>query len=279
MTIYSQRDIAWKSLLMGSGNIGNYGCLITCIGMLCNLTPKEVNEKIKSVKGYEGNMVIWGKLSTAIPGLSFIKRVKSYNNSDVLANLPCAVEVDGSPIGGDKHWVLYIGNKKMLDPWTGTERPTSAYTPVGYAVMKFDIQGNSGDTINNMEKLPKDSVVRDILNGLNGKTSDDEVQAYIGSNKNIYEIVVDNCNGNENFNGTWIKPAVDKATKPLNEKITILEKKIEELEASPSTTPEDSSSEPTDDSTPTTPETNTEPTIFQVLGRWFAKIWDYVIKK
>ena len=135
MTIYSQRDIKWKDEKMGSGTIGQYGCLITCISMLRDVDPKQTNKDIKSVDGYSGNFVIWEALDK-ISGLDFVKRVKVYENDEVAKNLPCLVEVNGAPIGGTTHWVLYVGNQKMIDPWDGKEKPTSSYKPIGYAVIK-----------------------------------------------------------------------------------------------------------------------------------------------
>lgn len=135
MTIYSQRDAKWKDEKMGSGTIGQYGCLITCISTLRDIDPSKTNKDIKSVDGYSGNFVIWEALDK-ISGLDFVKRVKVYENDEVAKNLPCLVEVNGAPIGGTTHWVLYIGNQKMIDPWDGKEKPTSSYKPIGYAVVK-----------------------------------------------------------------------------------------------------------------------------------------------
>ena len=120
---------------MGDGTIGNFGCLITCISMLRDIDPKQTNLDIKTVGGYSGNFVIWEALDK-ISGLDFIKRVRVYENEEVAKNLPCLVEVNGAPIGGTTHWVLYIGNQKCWDPWDGTEKPTSSYKPIGYAVVK-----------------------------------------------------------------------------------------------------------------------------------------------
>lgn len=138
MNIFSQRDTRWKNITLGTkGTIGEYGCTITCIAMILGTTPDVVNERIKSVNGYaDGNLVIWAKLEEAFPGIK-IKRVWTYDNADVLANVPnVLVEVDGKPIGGYRHWVVFIGNKKLIDPWDGLEGPTSEYPdPKSYCVI------------------------------------------------------------------------------------------------------------------------------------------------
>lgn len=129
MQILGQRDPKWGDIKLGTSNtfIKDYGCTITCIAMIVGTTPNIVNDRMKAVGGFaNGNLVIWDKIPQAFPGVN-VKRVWSYDNADVLANVPnVLVEVPGKYIGGTgKHWVVYVGNKKMYDPWTGKERPTS----------------------------------------------------------------------------------------------------------------------------------------------------------
>jgi len=108
--------------------------------MLAGTTPDVVNEELKRVGGYQnGNLVIWSALDKTNLGLRFIERSRVYNNEKVSNNLPCIVEVDGSRIGAKQHFVLYIGNKRMIDPWLGRETDTSYYPAVGYAIVKVDI--------------------------------------------------------------------------------------------------------------------------------------------
>src|SRR3990167_3222485 len=141
----NQRDPRWARQQLGTSNttIGSHGCTITCIAMLVGTTPDVVNKELKRVGAFaNGNLVIWSKVPIAFPQLIFVKRVNSYNNADVLANLPCLVEVDfdGSPNTFGNHWVLFIGNKRLLDPWTGQNRPTSTYPILkGYAIYKKKI--------------------------------------------------------------------------------------------------------------------------------------------
>lgn len=142
----SQRDGRWKDIELGFSNttIGDYGCVITALAILAGLTPDDVNERLKSVNGYAAtsnspnrkNLIIWEKITDAIPNLKFVKRVKEYNNDDVAENLPCLVEVDGSRIGAETHWVLYLGNQEMADPWFGNIKSTNYYAPKGYAIIK-----------------------------------------------------------------------------------------------------------------------------------------------
>jgi len=144
MNLYSQRDPRWKDEKIGNTNssIGDYGCTITCIAMLAGITPTEVNKRLIGANGYLRDLVIWTRIEQAIPWLKFEWRGWTYDNTKVSKaiedNGGCLVEVDfdGTPRTNDKHWVLYTGNQKMHDPWTGTVRLTSAYPLVtGYSII------------------------------------------------------------------------------------------------------------------------------------------------
>lgn len=135
----SQRDTRWANIPVGTGDqtIGQVGCTITVIGDILGLTPPEVNEALKKVNGFDINEVIWDKIAEAFPE-TVVKRVWSYDNAGVLANVPnVIVEVPATPIGGrGSHWVRYIGNHQIDDPWTGIVRPTSDFpNPTGYCVI------------------------------------------------------------------------------------------------------------------------------------------------
>lgn len=140
MVILSQRDPRWKDIKLGTSSltIEQAGCTITCLAMMAGTTPNIVNTNLKNVNGYaNSNLVIWEKVQQALPNLQFVRRVREYNNDDVANNLPALVEVDASRIGANRHWVVYIGNQKMYDPWFGNEKATSYYKPVGYALFNI----------------------------------------------------------------------------------------------------------------------------------------------
>jgi hypothetical protein len=136
----SQRDKRWGAIKLGTSNttISDFGCTITCIAMIVGTTPDVVNERLKQVQGFaQGNLVIWAKIEQAFTGIK-VRRVWTYDNADVKANVKhVLVEVDGKPIGGYRHWVVYVGNQKLYDPWDGQEDPTSDYpNPVSYCVLE-----------------------------------------------------------------------------------------------------------------------------------------------
>lgn len=142
-----QKDPQWINLPLGDGatTIGISGCTISVIGDVLGVTPDVVNSILKTVGGFSGALVIWAKLAIAFPGIT-VNRVWTYNNDDVLnqlaANNQVIVEVPAAPIGGTgSHWVQYIGNHQLKDPWTGTIRPTTDFpNPTGYAVFSGKYQ-------------------------------------------------------------------------------------------------------------------------------------------
>lgn len=151
MTILSQRDPRWANIQLGDGSttIGQDGCFITCIAMLLNRTPDVINQQLKEKGGYAGdnkNEVNWTTLSSIFPGIT-VRREWSYNNEDVKAHVPVLVQVDGSPIGGTIHAVVFIGNHQLYDPWDGTQKSTAAYPVQNYAVIKGSWNQSVGEDV------------------------------------------------------------------------------------------------------------------------------------
>ena len=137
----SQRDDRWKSrrLGFGTGTIGSYGCLLTAVTVAVNAfggkyRVDEANEELKSVNGFAGdtkNLLVWSALPKAFKQVKSNGIPETYNNDIAVSMInkgyPVIVEVDGTPIGAPSHWVLLIGNKQMVDPYTGTIEATSKY--------------------------------------------------------------------------------------------------------------------------------------------------------
>ncbi len=151
----SQRDPQWSNQRLGWGStntstIGSHGCTISSLASLLNTTPDIVNKKLIEVKGYASskttpntfNLLWWTKIKEAFPQVKEVIRYYDYNNDiaivEIEQNGGILVEVDGSRIGASRHWVLYIGNGQMMDPWFGTVKSTSYYKPVGMASVDID---------------------------------------------------------------------------------------------------------------------------------------------
>lgn len=145
-TPLSQRDPKWANVTLGygPGTIGQYGCTITAVTMLLNskgagLNPRQVNDKMKDAGAFADNLVWWAKLPQAFPQITSVYKYYTYDNEIVKGLIkqgyPVVVCVDGSPIGSSQHWVLYVGDQTLLDPWDGKGKPTSTYKPLEFVSM------------------------------------------------------------------------------------------------------------------------------------------------
>lgn len=124
----SQTDPRWKDKLLGTDNtatIGKYGCLLTCMTVIANgygfqETPDSLNNKMKSVGGFQGAMIIPGALPTALPGIHYTKYQPCDNypapmdeiDATLAVGKPVIVMVDYSPAAGlQNHWIVLIDKK------------------------------------------------------------------------------------------------------------------------------------------------------------------------
>lgn len=173
----SQRDSRWGELYIGNSKskIKDFGCAIVCLAMLADTTPDIVESKLS----FSVDRIIWTSINNTDLPIRFpdMGRNYVYDNDKVKEainkNGGCLVEVDFDGIittKNDRHWILYVGNGKAYDPWTGTEISTSKYPIVkGFCIInKIIINSN-----NNMTEEQKR-----ILEFLNGKTEGDVRQAF-----------------------------------------------------------------------------------------------------
>lgn len=140
--LYSQRDIrwSWRKFGFGGGNFYNYGCTVTALTSLLfvagyDLTPPQVAERLRNAKAFTGDLIIWSRIQIAFPKVKFVWRGYGYNNAPVKENIekgnPTLVEV---LLSGHRHWVLFLGDMKMMDPWNGNVVSTSKYPLIGYSL-------------------------------------------------------------------------------------------------------------------------------------------------
>jgi len=151
----SQRDIRWKDVKIGNSTstIGNFGCTITALAMLAGTTPDVVNAFLTVVNGFLVDRIIWKKLNETKLGLYFpdMGRQYAYNDEAVRRAIQdyggCLVEVDYDGVvstTSDRHWVLFIGNHQLIDPWDGKTKPTSSYPIVkGYAIIQTNHENDN----------------------------------------------------------------------------------------------------------------------------------------
>ena len=143
VTMYGQRDDRWKNVKLGFSDytLGAKGCLVTCLAMLANVTPVEMNDALKAVDGFavddygQKSLIIWDRVPEAMPSLS-------WHGSKVWEKIPADMgkvwaEIDSEKISiirvdfypgtpqCDHHFVLGYGrtgveDMAIIDPWTGT---------------------------------------------------------------------------------------------------------------------------------------------------------------
>jgi len=149
--IFSQLNKKWKNILLGfstTRTLGSDGCTITCLACVLNITPAEVNTRLKAVGGFSGALVIWAKIKEAFPELAWEFRGYNYDEGQVKAAIAknnfCLVEVDfdGTERDDDRHWILALPGNKAIDPWTGTVISFEKYKiKRGYSII--NIKGES----------------------------------------------------------------------------------------------------------------------------------------
>ena len=167
MKLYSQRDKRWGEKYLGfskTTKIKNWGCTLTCLAMIAETQPGEMNERLKNAKAFQNNLVIWSK----VPGFKFHQRIRIYNNQQVKEAIKkygfCLVEVDFDnklETARDRHWVVFIGNHQILDPWTGKKASTDKYKILtGFCVLEYikstPNRGNMSDLQKQLQACLKD---------------------------------------------------------------------------------------------------------------------------
>jgi hypothetical protein len=156
-----QGDKRWASKYVGFGRetFAKVGCTVTDITCMINYlakadyTPDQINDRLKEFNAFSdgktlgtGNLVVWSRVCMAFPFLKFVKRSYNYetwsHNAEVSVyvyalKIPVLVEVY-VPQGANrtKHWVLFIGNRKAIDPLTGTIVSTGKYPTTGYSLFQ-----------------------------------------------------------------------------------------------------------------------------------------------
>ena len=129
-----QSDPRWSSKKLGNSVIGAIGCTCTCAAMAADTTPDKV---VEACDFTANGSIYWQSLIKV--GLKFHWRGYKYENDEVLMAISdygfCLVEVLHP--SGIKHWVIFIGGGKMIDPLTGKECLTSKYKKLtGFCVLE-----------------------------------------------------------------------------------------------------------------------------------------------
>lgn len=176
--IYGQRDPQVAATLLGTSNstIGDYGCLLTALAMLCkyygkNVDPISLNQMLINIGGYlNGNLYKWYEGITKIFSDIVLTKLQitTYKLTDVDFNAikaeidagrPVIIEVDFNPSTAiaDMHFVLLTGydgdTYYVNDPWYGDNANLNRYGVPAITIQRYVFHSgpvqanNSSDTI------------------------------------------------------------------------------------------------------------------------------------
>jgi hypothetical protein len=140
-TFFSQRNQKWDKETIGHTNstIGDYGCFLSCLGMMVGKTPSAVNDILTKANAYKGDLIDEGAAARAL-GLSFSGRSTNVNSEPNWS--PTIQEVDySSKPGIQRHFVLRIvenGRASIIDPLDLSPRAKSVnhYHFLSYRLFK-----------------------------------------------------------------------------------------------------------------------------------------------
>lgn len=139
--LFAQRDPRWASKKLGNSTtstIGDYGCAVACVAMLCSYYGKntdvgKLNDDMKDNEGFDGPYIIWQNVNKLYSDITFT-RWEDYPNDpapvDRIRNQlndgkPVIVWVDINPNqpGNQMHFVILTGIEGQdfycNDPWYG----------------------------------------------------------------------------------------------------------------------------------------------------------------
>lgn len=141
MQFYSQRKQLYSTDRMGNTNrrIMDDGCTMTCLSMIAEKNPGDVNHLLSTQGGYWydaankrwTNLISWVSACNIINNLRFIRRDRAYDNQKALDAIAkygfvlAEVDFDGNPKTTGRHWIVLLGNKRMYDPWSVSKHPES----------------------------------------------------------------------------------------------------------------------------------------------------------
>ena len=159
VTPLSQRDVRWGFKKLGYSDllIKDYGCTITALTVLLNsygynYGVDDVNNRLKANNGFVKALLWWAHIPNAFDEASMPIQYWIYHDNRVKeiinSGRPVMVKVDGSPIGAKFHWVLYVGDRKLMDPWTGKIESTIKYDPLRFV----DIQVKSNNNMSDLQE-------------------------------------------------------------------------------------------------------------------------------
>jgi len=133
---YLQYDPDWSQDTLGhsQSRLGGAGCLIACVASGMSdlgvpITPKELNQQLTEVDGFQGDLLIWYKINEVFPEVDY-----TYSRIFSAATLERDLRAGRLPIvnvnyygDGITHWVMIVGAQDgeflIYDPANGNKEP------------------------------------------------------------------------------------------------------------------------------------------------------------
>ncbi len=118
LSYYRQNDPAWQDEKIGDSQkrMGSTGCLISCVSTAISqldepVTPKEFNDRLTQVDGFQSADLIWYKINEVFPSIDY-RYSRTFNNrmieSDLKKGLLPIINMRYHKTG-ITHWVIIVG--------------------------------------------------------------------------------------------------------------------------------------------------------------------------
>ena len=169
MELYSQRDPRWKDITLGFGTttIGSHGCKMTCFSIITGIDPRILNEKFKKDGCFLRDLLIDSKIAISL-------EIAPNSTTSINPKEICVAEVDMSPSPGkQQHFVVWIGDGTIIDPWTGTIRPGNTYPLINFRVFNFDKYLSDMKPTKDLAREYKELLGKDCGDNMNDNEQDD----------------------------------------------------------------------------------------------------------
>lgn len=117
VTAFSQRDKRWGNLELDKSGllVKDWGCFVVALASLLDKLPSEVLGILNREKCITKEGELLAEKASKVLGFDNYAMV-SKNPKKV-----CIAQIDFSPKPGiQKHFVVWMGDGKVMDPWTGT---------------------------------------------------------------------------------------------------------------------------------------------------------------
>lgn len=225
MTEFSQKDPLWASKKLGtcSVTIGGYGCFITCLAMMCDKRPDEVNQLLKDNGGYVEGCMVDSETSADILNLNYSGKTTEWQNS------LCIAETNDYAPNYPQHFVLWLGDGHIVDPLIGY------VTANNYNISNFRFFKPKGETMSEpvfIDKPMATAIATNFINYMyskqdfalikNAPTKANAVEWLVNNNMDFVAFLKEKVN---------ITPNCGKLADDYIEDVKKYEKDIEDLEA------------------------------------------------